>query len=262
MNRSNSPNARPPAAPAPRQSGKARILLVDDHPLVREGLSVTINDQPDLEVCGHAASASQALESVAALHPGLVVVDLTLENSHGIDLVKDLRIQHPGVRVLVVSMHDEILYAERAVRAGARGYLMKKEPPEALVEAIRKVLRGELYFSESIILRMHHELTGAAGREPKTSPVSRLTDRELTMLEAIGRGAKTRQIAADLHVSMKTVQAHCEHIKKKLELPDFAALTRFAVHWLDTEQDGKETRHRAMPPGAGTREPKGADFTI
>jgi DNA-binding NarL/FixJ family response regulator len=221
--------------------------LVDDHPLVREGLAVTINQEPDLEVCGQAASASQALQAAAALHPEVAVVDLTLEGSHGIDLLKDLRAQHPEIRVLVLSMHDEMLYAERAARAGARGYLMKKEPPERLVEAIRKLLRGDLYFSEALILRMHLELTG--GRcVSGTSPVARLTDRELTVLEMLGQGKKTSLIADLLHVSVKTVQAHCEHMKEKLELPDHPTLMRFAVHWLDTEHDTEQTCHARQDP--------------
>jgi DNA-binding NarL/FixJ family response regulator len=223
----------PPGSP-PIGMPKIRVLLVDDHPLVREGLAVTINQESDMAVCAHAASASEALQAAAATHPDVAVVDLTLEGAHGIDLLKDLSVQYPAIRVLVLSMHDEMLYAERAARTGARGYVMKKAPPENLVEAIRKVARGSLCFSDAILLRMHREMSGSP-RPPDPSPVARLSDRELAVFELLGRGVKTRQIAEDLHISVKTVQAHCEHIKAKLELPDFTSLTRFAVHWLATE---------------------------
>ncbi len=239
-------SVRAPSPPV-RRPRKARILLVDDHPLVREGLAVTINQEPDLEVSGHAATAHQALQAAANLRPDVAVVDLTLEGSHGIDLLRDLHAQHPAVRTLVLSMHDEVLYAERAVRAGARGYIMKKEPPAKLVEAIRAVLRGELYFSEALLWRLHQELSSGS-RAPETSSVARLTDRELTVLELLGRGNKPSLIAAHLHLSLKTVQAHCEHIKQKLELPDFFGLIRFAVHWLATEQDPKSVCPAALAP--------------
>ncbi|HEY5914296.1 MAG TPA: response regulator transcription factor [Verrucomicrobiae bacterium] len=221
-----------------RKLGEVRILLVDDHPLVREGLAATLSKELDLTVCGHAASATQALQAAATLHPDVAVVDLTLEGSHGLDLLKDLRILHPDVRLLVVSMHDEALYAERALRAGARGYLMKREPPEKLVEAVRKLARGELYFSQAILLRMHQDLSSGR-RAAGTSPITQLADRELAVLELLGKGTKTRRIADSLHVSMKTIQSHCEHIKQKLELPDFSSLTCFAAHWIEKEQDTK-----------------------
>lgn len=232
-------HSTPARADSDRPFGKARILLVDDHPVVREGLSVAISQTSDLEVCGQAGSASQALQAVAALRPDVTVIDLSLNGSNGLDLLKDLRTQYPEIRVLVFSMHDEMLYAERAARAGARGYLMKKEPPEQLLEAIRKIHRGALAFSETLVWRLHQEISSGK-RQSVASPVARLTDRELAVLEAIGRGRKSREIAADLHVSVKTVQAHCEHMKDKLELPDFMSLVRFAVHWLDTAFDAEQ----------------------
>ncbi|GEM_PF-83370 len=224
-----------------RTFGKARILLVDDHPLVREGLTLSINQAGDMEVCGSVATASQALQALTTLRPDVAVLDLSLEGANGLDLLKDLRAQHPHVRVMVLSMHDELLYAERVARAGGRGYMMKKEPPEKLVEAIRNILRGGLAFSEALVWRLHQEITDGK-RAPDASPVARLTDRELAVLEALGRGRKSCEIAADFHVSVKTIQAHCEHIKEKLELPNFISLLRFAVHWLDSAIEAKPNR--------------------
>jgi DNA-binding NarL/FixJ family response regulator len=225
--------------PSARQSApvKTRILLVDDHPILVEGLTISINNQPDMEVCGSASNAREALQAVAMLKPDLAVVDISLAGSHGIDLVKDLAIQHPRLPVLVLSTHDENLYAERALRAGAKGYIMKREPVQKLIQAIRRVLHGDVCFSESVTSRMLSRRTpNSPGTEPL--PMDRLSDRELEVLELIGQGRKTREIAEQLHLSMKTVQAHREHIKVKLELADFLTLTRFAVNWVESEERG------------------------
>lgn len=226
------PLPTPPVPPS--RTGRVRILVVDDHPILVEGLTASINSQHDLEVCGSAASAREALRAVAELKPGLVVADISLHDSHGIDLTKDLVAQHPGLPVLVLSTHDEALYAERVLRAGAKGYVMKREPMTKLLEAIRKVAQGGLYFSEAITARMLNRFSGSRDRQ-QALPVDCLSDRELVILEFIGRGRRTREIAQDLHISIKTVQAHREHIKEKLQLRDALSLTRFAVNWVESD---------------------------
>ena len=210
------------------------MLLVDDHPIVREGLGRVIDQEADLVVCATAENSHEALRAVATAKPDIAVVDVSLDGSHGIDLVKELKLRHPDLAVLMLSMHDETLYAERALRAGAKGYVMKREPPQKLVQAMRKVLRGGLYFSEAVTARMLERVSGVRSKEVPL-PMERLSDRELTVLELIGQGHTTRQIGSELHVSMKTVQAHREHLKEKLELPDATSLARFAVRWVESE---------------------------
>ncbi len=227
---------RPPdrRRPARDPHRKARVLLVDDHPIVREGLARVIDQEADLMVCGTAVNGREALAAVANARPDIAVVDVSLEGSHGIDLVKELKGRHPELSVLMLSMHDEALYAERALRAGAKGYVMKREPPQKLLQAVRKVLQGGLSFSEAVTARMLQRVSRNPAREVRL-PIERLSDRELEVLELIGRGRTTRQIADELHVSMKTVQAHREHLKEKLEIPDATSLVRFAVHWVESE---------------------------
>ena len=210
------------------------MLLVDDHPIVREGLRRVIDGERDLAVCGEAVNYRQGLDAVEKLKPDIAVVDVSLEGSHGLELVKDLRIRHPQLPVLMLSMHDEALYAERALKAGAKGYLMKHEPPEELLQAIRKALQGELAFSDVVTARILGRASDGEQR-PQTS-TERLSDRELEVLEMLGKGLKTRQIAEQLHLSIKTIQAYREHLKEKLELPDGASLTRFAVQWVERGQ--------------------------
>jgi DNA-binding NarL/FixJ family response regulator len=213
---------------------KARVLLVDDHPIVREGLARVIDQEADLMVCGTAVNGREALQAVASAKPDIAVIDVSLEGSHGIDLVKELKGRHPELSVVMLSMHDETLYAERALRAGAKGYVMKREPPQKLLQAVRKVLQGGLFFSEAVTARMLQRVSRNPSREVRL-PIERLSDRELEVLELIGRGRTTRQIANELHVSMKTIQAHREHLKEKLDLPDATSLVRFAVHWVESE---------------------------
>jgi DNA-binding NarL/FixJ family response regulator len=214
---------------------RARILLVDDHPIVRQGLALTLREEADLCVCGQVASAREALDAVPKLHPHIALVDLGLEGSHGIDLIKDLRLQFPDVRVLVLSMHDEKLYAERALRAGAHGYIMKKESPDRVVGAIRKVLQGGIYFSDAITTHLL-EMRKPGKRLHEDLPLESLTDRELEILELVGNGLKTQRIAEVLGVSMKTVQAHRENIKVKLGFTDANSLTCFASRWAESER--------------------------
>jgi DNA-binding NarL/FixJ family response regulator len=216
------------------RDGRSRVLLVDDHPIVREGLARVIDQEADLVVCGTAVNSREALTAVEQSKPDIAVVDVSLDGSHGIDLVKDLKVRHPDLAVVMLSMHDETLYAERALRAGAKGYVMKREPPQRLLQALRKVLQGGLCFSEDVTARMLERVSRAQSKEVPL-PLERLSDRELEVLELIGNGHTTRQIADELHVSMKTVQAHREHLKEKLELPDATSLARYAVHWVESE---------------------------
>jgi len=210
---------------------RKRILVVDDHPILREGLLQSINREPDLMVCGEAEDAHQTLETIRKLKPDLVLVDIGLPGKSGFELVKDVRMAHPELLVLVLSMHDESLYAERVLRAGARGYIMKQERPGKLIEAIRTVLDGKAYVSERMASRI---LDVFSGRRPKGSrvPVERLTDREFEILELIGRGNSSREVAKALHLSVKTVDTHRTHLKGKLKLKSALQLTHYAVCWV------------------------------
>ncbi len=223
------PNERP-LARAPK---KARIVVVDDHPTMREGLVRVIEETGDLTVCAQAGSARQALELIESSRPDLVIVDITLGGRNGIELIKDLKVRHPKLPVLVHSMHDEQVYAQRSLRAGARGYLMKDAPPPKLLHAIRQVLAGEIYLSEAMSRQMLHSLAGTTQGVPL---VERLSDRELEVFEHLGRGRKTKEIADDLHLSVKTVQTYCEHLKEKLQLKDATSLVRFAIQWAEAQK--------------------------
>jgi DNA-binding NarL/FixJ family response regulator len=213
---------------------KARILVVDDHPTMREGLARVIDEADDLIVCGQAENIHGALELIEPTQPDLAIVDITLRRENGIELIKDLKIRNPKILVLVHSMHDEQVYAQRSLRAGARGYLMKHEPPSKLLHAIRQVLAGEIYLSETMTRQMLHHVADSPFAKG-VSPVERLSDRELQVFEQLGQGRKTKEIAADLHLSVKTVQTYCEHLKEKLQLKDATSLTRFAVQWVEAE---------------------------
>jgi len=214
---------------------KARIFLVDDHPLVREWLTNLIHQQPDLLVCGEAESAPQALEAVAKSRPEIAIVDISLKNGSGIELIKNIRTVAPEVAVIVLSMHDESLYAERALRAGARGYIMKRETAKKVIAAIRQVLQGKLYLSDA--MRAHFAEKFVGGDPPSTSlPIGQLSDRELEVFQLLGQGYETRQIAVSLNISMKTVQAFCARIKEKLSLASATELLREAVRWHDNQQ--------------------------
>ncbi len=215
---------------------KKRIFLVDDHPLVREWLTNLINQQPDLTVCGETDSAPQALAAIALAKPDVAIVDLSLKDSSGFDLIKNLKQSETGAAVLVLSMHDEAHYAERALRAGARGYVMKRETTKKVVTAIRRVLEGKLYLSETIAEAMTVRLVGGAANEGSFS-VEQLSDRELEVFEMLGRGLGTRQIAETLRVSVKTIQAYCARIKEKLNLGSATELLREAIRW-------NEARHQ------------------
>jgi DNA-binding NarL/FixJ family response regulator len=213
---------------------KRKVFLVDDHPLVREWLGALINRQADLEVCGEAASAPQAREGIEAAKPDIAVVDITLENGSGLELIKDLRVLQPKMAVVVLSMHDESLYAERAMRAGARGYLVKKETTKKILLVIREVLDGRLYVSG----RFAESILEGVRKRPATSPIDQLSDRELEVFRMIGQGMKTREIGESLHISMKTVQVYCSRIKEKLKLAGGAQLMREAIRLHEAEAVG------------------------
>ena len=209
-----------------------RILLVDDHPIMRHGLAQLIRTEPGVQICGEAGSAGEGLTAVESLQPDLVVIDLTLPDKNGLELIKDIQALFPGTLCLVLSMHEEGLYAERALRAGARGYVMKEAAADHLVVAIRKVLSGGIYVSEGMASQMLEMMSGNRARNAGTG-VDRLTDRELEILELIGSGKATKHIAEQLHISTRTVEAHRAHIKEKLALGDGAALVRYAVQWVE-----------------------------
>jgi DNA-binding NarL/FixJ family response regulator len=209
---------------------RLRILLVEDHAVVRDGLSYLLNAQPDMEICGTAATTAQAMRAVEENRPDFAIIDISLEGPSGIELLEDLKIQHPVLPVLVLSMHDENLYAERALRAGARGYLGKKQATETVLVAIRRILGGDLYVSDRLASKLLHRLI----EQPDGGSVLKLlSDRELEIVTLIGQGRATRQIAEGLHLSVKTIESHRQRIKAKLKLEDGAELVRFAVQFVE-----------------------------
>jgi len=213
---------------------KRRVFLVDDHPLVREWLANLINQQPDLEVCGEAENAVSALAGIARTGAELAVIDISLNAASGLDLIKDLSIQHPSVAALVLSMHEEELYAERAMRAGARGYVRKRETSKNILAAIRRVLEGGIYISQKLSSRMAQKfLKGQEGVGVAQSRVGQLSDRELEVFYLLGQGKSTSQIAEQLHISLKTVQAYCVRAKAKLGLTTAMELVREAILWVE-----------------------------
>lgn len=208
---------------------KRRILLVDDHPLLRQGIAQMVNDEPDLEVCAEAEDRPSAMEAVGRSAPDLAVVDLSLKDQSGIELIKDLRVRYPEVQILVLSMHEESIYAERVLRAGARGYIMKREASDKVLVAIRRVLAGEVYVSAGVTRDLLERATGRKTEAP--SALSVLSDRELEVLMLIGKGHGTRQIARQLQISTKTVEAHRANIKTKLNLSSGNELLQRAIGW-------------------------------
>jgi DNA-binding NarL/FixJ family response regulator len=210
----------------------ARVLIVDDHPAVREALAFRISRQPDLEVCGEAADTSDALRMVAEILPDAIVVDISLKTGNGIDLIKRIKDRNRDIRILVWSMHSESLYAERALRAGALGYINKDQATDRIVKAIRRVLDGKVYLSEAMADRMLQRAVGGAREEVTHSPVDVLADRELEVFRLIGGGMKTAEIAERLHLSVKTVETYRDRIRQKLNLSDGTRLSHFATQWV------------------------------
>ena len=214
---------------------KTKVLIVDDHPLVREGLVNLINQEADLQICGEADNEPQALELIRTVQPHVAIVDISLENGSGIELIKSIKAMFPSVTVLVLSMHDESLYAERALRAGARGYVMKREAAKKVIQGIRSVLAGQLYVSDKIAAQMAEKFV-ESGPAATASPIEQLSNRELEVFELLGLGHNTRQIADHLHVGFKTVQAYCARIKEKLKLANATELLREAIRWQESQQ--------------------------
>jgi len=207
---------------------KSRVLLIDDHAIVRQGLAELINDQPDLITCGEADSPPQALKVIPEVKPDVAVVDVSLNSGDGIELCRQIHEQWPSIAILVLSMHDEALYAERALRAGARGYVMKQEPQETVMAAIRRVLKGDTHLSEKMAAKLLRSFTGSRANAD-TQPLERLSDRELQVFRLIGQGRSVKDIADELFLSPKTVETHKEHIKQKLNLDSSNDLLRYAI---------------------------------
>jgi DNA-binding NarL/FixJ family response regulator len=243
-------------ASRPEANDRKRILLVDDHPLMREGIALWVARSPELEVCGLVGSAEEALGSVEKLRPALVVTDVSLNGRSGLELIKDLQTYDPGLPVLVVSMHDEKLYAERVIRAGARGYIMKEAGGEKLIEAIKTVLSGHVYVSPRMSAAIVENMTA---RKPRGSnaPLLQLSDREFEVFELIGEGLTTNDIARRLKLSPKTVDVHRRNIREKLQIADVTGLIRYAVRWAEARTSGKE----AAPEPARSRKPAAAKQT-
>lgn len=218
------------------QIQKKRVIIVDDHPPMRKGLAQLINAEADLETCGEAGNIFEAIEVVQRLKPDIVIVDLVLKDANGLDLIKDLKKDLPDLSILVLSMQNESVYAERVLRAGARGYIMKEETTENVVNALRQVLNGEVYLSEKMSKRILSQFAG--GRVDKSkSLVKTLSDRELEVFQLIGQGLQPRQVAEKLHLSVKTIETYREHLKTKLDLENAAQLTQTAVGWIQDQKN-------------------------
>ena len=221
--------------PAVLRKPKTRVLLIDDHPVLRKGLAQLINQEADMTVCGEAEDAPKAFEAVSSLLPDVAVVDISLKGGNGIELIKNVKARFPDLAMLVLSMHDEALYAERALRAGSLGYIMKEEAIGQVLVAIRRVLTGEIFLSDRMKSKMLQQL--ATGRaKPVASAIEHLTDRELEVFRLIGEGHSTRQIAGELHLSIRTVEAYREYIKHKLSLKNSTELVQHAFHWVHHER--------------------------
>jgi DNA-binding NarL/FixJ family response regulator len=216
------------------QPPKLKVLLVDDHPITRQGMKALVNQQPNLEVCGEADNAAYAIELVSKLQPDLAIVDIALKTTNGIELTKNIKVQAPNLPVLIVSMHDEGLYAERALRAGAMGYLMKQEAGEKIIQAIQRLLQGEIYLSDKIKEKMLHRFVNKKG-DGMVFSIDTLSDREMEVFQLIGNGYSTRQIAQKLNLSSKTIDSYREHLKLKLNLESGAELVRHAIQWARNE---------------------------
>jgi DNA-binding NarL/FixJ family response regulator len=220
--------------PGKIKAATKQVLIVDDHPMMRQGLAQLIDNERDLKVCAEADNAAQALDAMIGQNLDLVLLDISLPDKNGLELIKDIRAVKPELPILIVSMHDEALYAERVLRAGARGYIMKQEGGKKLLQAIRQVLTGQIYVSEKMSARI---LEIFSGRRPQagTSPVERLSDREFEVFQLIGQGKGTKEIAQHLNLSVKTVEVHRAKIKEKLNVLTATDLVRYAVRWTEAQ---------------------------
>jgi DNA-binding NarL/FixJ family response regulator len=215
---------------SPDLSVKSRVILVEDHPVVRHGLAALIDDEPDLAICGLAESGGDALKLISQMKPDVVIIDIALGHESGLELIRQVHETWSSMPILALSMHDEALYAERALRAGAMGYIMKKEAMDKVMNAIRRVLAGDIYISERMASRMVHKLIDRPGGKPG-SPLEQLSDREFEVFNLIAQSIGPKEIAQRLSLSVKTIETHREHIKEKLGLKSGAELTRFALEW-------------------------------
>jgi DNA-binding NarL/FixJ family response regulator len=214
--------------------GKRKVLIVDDHPIVRQGLRLMIDEEPDLKVCGEAQSEREARIAIRDLGPDVVIVDISLAQGDGLELVRDVHAHHPELPMLVLSMHDELIYAERLLAAGASGYIMKQAASDQLLVALRRVLSGERYVSESLAESLGRPRGGADSRARGDDPIDRLSNRELQVLSLIGRGQSSREAADRLGLSVKTVETHRQSLKRKLNLATNAQLLQYAINWYAT----------------------------
>ena len=222
----------PKTLKAPSPGSRRKIFIVEDHPVFREGLVQIIGGEKDLSVCGVAGDADHALQAIAGLNPDLVLVDITLPGKSGLELIKELRSRNSKVGILVVSMHDEALYADRVLRAGGDGYIMKQEDPEEIVHAIRDVLGGHIYVSEEVLASNANAALKPASK-PEARPLDQLTDQELNILELLGRGKNSDEIARQLHFDVRKITADCAQMRRKLGLKSDNALVRYAVFWVE-----------------------------
>jgi DNA-binding NarL/FixJ family response regulator len=213
---------------------KRRVFVVDDHPIIRQGLTMLINSEPDLVVSGQAEEAGTALKAIAADPPDVLVLDISLPGADGLEVLRAIRSTGASLPILVLSMHDESVYAERALRAGANGYIMKQEATDRVLVALRRILAGDVYVSDRFAARLLGQMV-ARPRQPRQPPVASLSDRELEVFQLIGEGHGTRQIAEELHISVKTVESYQAHIKEKLALPSARALMQRAIEWRMSE---------------------------
>jgi DNA-binding NarL/FixJ family response regulator len=220
--------------PREESARKTRIFIVDDHPIVREGLSLMMNREPDMMVCGEAEEATRALQAITVAKPDFLIVDISLSGPDGLDLLKSIRARYPSLPVLILSMHDESIYAERALRAGANGYIMKQEATERVLVAVRQILTKKVYVSDRVANRMLQQYIKGSVSESK-SPIAELSDRELEVFRLIGEGHGTRMIADELHLSVKTVESYQAHIKEKLSLKNGRELVQRAIQWSISE---------------------------
>jgi DNA-binding NarL/FixJ family response regulator len=226
-----------PVLDRPVQAAKKTVLVVDDHPLMRQGLALLINQQQDMQVCGEAEEVQAAVHAIARLHPDIVILDISLSGPDGLELLKSVRVTNPGLPVLILSMHDEAIYAERALRARANGYIMKQEATEKVLVAVRRILNGEVYLSERMSNKMLQQYIGGAPSMIQ-SQIASLSDRELEVFRLIGEGRATREIAEELHLSVKTVETYQAHIKEKLALRSGRELIQHAIQWKINERTG------------------------
>ena len=222
------------------------LLIVDDHPFLRDGLRRLIDGESDLTVCGVAGGVQEALALIESTTPDLVITDLSLPGRNGLELIKDLAAAHPGIPVIVLSVHDEMIYAERVLRAGGRGYLMKDTPPERMLEAVRTVLAGGVFASRTVTDHLLHSLSTTKTQGKPSFPLERLTDREMEVFEWIGRAKSNHEIATLLGISPRTLDAHRAHIREKLGLGDGGELTRHAIRWVEVGLRTHETPSRGQ----------------